>query len=332
LKVKKRIEPIMKNRIGAAWDLTGRNPLEVAKTAALRSLAVVVMISASALQAQPANTVQPSSATGPRFELASVKPCGTDTAFVGGGRTSSPGSLVLNCQTVRDLIRRAYLMYRDGRPNPDPFYLEPISGGPGWVDSDKYTINARAEIPQSQGMMAGPMLQALLEDRFRLSIHREKKEVRLYELTVAKGGPKLQVTNEGSCIPFDPAQPPAPPTPGQRASCGIIAADPKGGVIAHGLTMAGLCRQLSATLGQYVIDKTGLAGAFDIHLDLSRSDLVPSTYGLQAQVDDGAASAPPSDPVSAVTSAIRKLGLQLVSTKGPGEILVIDRVERPSEN
>jgi uncharacterized protein (TIGR03435 family) len=323
----------MKNGTLVRLSFTTKVTQAVSGTAFGVSL-VLGTVGPPAIRAQT-SPVQSSQSARPRFEVASIKSCKSDTApaFVGGGSrsTGSPGRLVLNCETVTILIQRAYLIYRDGHPNSDPFFLVPISGGPGWVDSDRYTIDAKAEGSQSQAMMMGPMLQALLEDRFRLKIHREKREVPVYALTVAKGGPKLQATKEASCIPFDPAQPPAPPARGQRSSCGVIAPDTNGGLVTYGQTMAGLCLSFSGLFGRPVIDRTGLAGAFDIHLELSPRDLIPVPPGPQVQTDP-TATAPMSDPLSSVRFALQKLGLQLESTKGPGEALVIDHVEKPSEN
>jgi uncharacterized protein (TIGR03435 family) len=315
-------------------NFTNKAALLFAGTAALGASIAAEMIGAPAIQAQT-SSIQSVPAVKPRFEVASVKLCKADTApaFVGGGsrNTSSPGRLILTCQTVTRLIQTAYLMYRDGRPNSAPFFLVPISGGPGWVDSDRYTIDAKAETPQSQGMMLGPMLQALLEDRFHLKIRREQKEVPVYALTVAKDGHKLQATKEASCTPFDPAQPPAPPSPGQHASCGVVMPGADGKLVTYGQTLAGLCPYFAGPLGRPVIDKTGIVGTFDIHLELSPRDLIPAPPGPQVQTDP-TATTPTPDPLSSVRFALQKLGLQLESTKGPSEALVIDHVERPSEN
>jgi uncharacterized protein (TIGR03435 family) len=222
-------------------------------------------------------------------------------------------------------------MYRDGHFNPGAYFLVPISGGPGWVDSDRYTIDAKPESPESHDMMMGPMLQALLEDRFQLKIRRESKDIPVYALTIAQGGPRLQATKEASCVPFDPAQPPAPPAPARRSACGVFTPDTNGGIVTYGQTMAGLCLRFSGVLGRPILDKTGIVGAFDIHLALSPSDMVPRPPGLQVQTDSTAAD-PASDPVSSFRFAMGKLGLQLESTKGPGDLLVIDHVEKPSQN
>lgn len=262
-----------------------------------------------------------------RFEVASVKLCNTDTALVVGGGRNSPGRLFLNCQSLRGLILRAYSMYKDGRPNPDMISPNAILGGPAWIDSDRYMIQAKAGSPQPEGMIMGPMLRALLEKRFRLRIHRDSREIPVYTLVVAEGGPKLRPTKEASCTPFDPAQPPSPPRPGQRASCGVVMPAASGGLITYRQTIAGLCRYFSAPLGRPIIDKTGISGAFDIQLDLSPRDVLPQPSGLPAEADS---SAP--DPAASVRFALRKLGLKLESSKGTGEFIVIDHVEKPAAN
>ena len=88
---------------------------------------------------------------------------------------------------------------------------QPIKRSPAWLRSDRYTIDARAAGPESIAMMRGPMMQALLEDRFKLKIHREDREVPVYELTLAKGRSKLRRAKEGSCIPQDRREPTAVP-------------------------------------------------------------------------------------------------------------------------
>src|SRR5580698_1221154 len=86
-----------------------------------------------------------------------------------------------------------------------------ISGGPDWINSERYDIVAKADGSASGKQMTGPMLQTLLEDRFKLRFHRETKLLPVYELTVAKGGTKLKRSKEGGCIPFSMDSPPLPP-------------------------------------------------------------------------------------------------------------------------
>jgi uncharacterized protein (TIGR03435 family) len=93
----------------------------------------------------------------------------------------------------------------------------PISGGPGWIKSERYQITAKAEGNASSATIRGPMLRRLLEERYRLKIRSEIKEVPVYALTVAKGGFKLQPLKEGSCAPIGD---PADLEPGQKP-CGM---------------------------------------------------------------------------------------------------------------
>jgi uncharacterized protein (TIGR03435 family) len=293
---------------------------------------VVGIINAPAIRAQPAPS--------PKFEVASIRPC-EDGDFAGrsaGGpgsgspASSSPGRLTVPCRTVKRLIERAYLEFADGRVHVWPEQIS-IEGGPAWINSGSYRIEAKAEGPQSRGTMNGPMLQALLEDRFKLKLHRATREVPVYALTVVKGGPKLQPFREGSCHPFNFDNLPHPPEPGQPDPllCGISEVTAKGYDL-YRTTMAEFSREFSARLDRPVIDKTGIAGMFNIHLELSVTDL---GYPADPRSSDPAAPAAPADPSSvfdAVRTAVQKLGLKLDQAKGPGEFLVIDSVERPSEN
>ena len=225
------------------------------------------------------------SATTPKFEVASIRTCkaediapaaGTKGGRAGAGRVSgSPGRLSVECRTVASLIRDAYLSYPSGEAWPKPVgSLTPVApvsdrlrgqevkGSPAWVNADRYTIEAKAEGPQSLEMMRGPMMQALLEDRFKLKLHREIREIPVYELTVDKGGPKLKVTQGGSCIIMDRDHPPPGPDQPFPRICGGFFGDDL-----NGSTMVNLCRQFSVMMDRDVIDKTGITGVFDIHLE-----------------------------------------------------------------
>jgi uncharacterized protein (TIGR03435 family) len=235
-----------------------------------------------------------------------------------GDGAKSPGRVLSPCDTVMDLIRTAYVEFANGHHNS----LErvPISGGPAWINSDRYQINAKAEGNVSQAMMAGPMMQSLLEDRFKLKIHRETREVPAYELTAATGGPKLRPSKEGSCIAFDFM---TPLEPGQKP-CGIPLTGMKGPNLTteiHG-SVDDFSKLLGVTLGRPVINKTGITGVFDFRLEFAIDE---STTGIRPPSDD------PAGP-SIFTALRKELGLKLDRTKGPGEFLVIDHVEKPSEN
>jgi uncharacterized protein (TIGR03435 family) len=181
--------------------------------------------------------------------------------------------------------------------------------------------------------MLGPMLRRLLEDRFKLQVHWETKDVPAYALTVSMRGPSLQAAKSGNCVPadgekFDP--------PKGRHFCGLLIRSVKPGVSPasfYGASMEDFCRGLSVMLDRPVIDHTGIAGVFDIALDLSLADLFPIMRGAnQAPADSGA---PPSAAEPAGTSvfeAVQKLGLKLVKTRADVNFLVIDRMMKASEN
>jgi uncharacterized protein (TIGR03435 family) len=177
------------------------------------------------------------------------------------------------------MIRQAYLTFADGRQNPLAGTV-PIQGGPDWISSfsDRYEVNAKAEGTPTQEMMGGPMLQALLEDRFKLRIRRETRAVPVYVMTVAKGGLKLKEVEEGSCDPMDLTRPERPAfsspdglteilQPGEKTTCGRGVHSSLGPddltMTVHGLamTLAEFSNLIAFDVGRRVIDQTG-AGAF----------------------------------------------------------------------
>jgi uncharacterized protein (TIGR03435 family) len=183
-------------------------------------------------------------------------------------------------------------------------------------------------------MMNGPMMQALLEDRFKLKMRREIREVPVYDLTVAKGGPKLKPF-DGSCTPFK-TFPPPPLAPGQPAICTPMELRLKGPALGtavvemHLRSVEYLSEILARVLGRLVIDKTGIAGNFDFYLEFAVDQ---STAGIVAA--PGAPRPGPDDPPggpSIFTEVQNQLGLKLEPARGPRQFLVVESVERPSEN
>lgn len=281
----------------------------------LRSWAIAVIFTAPVLLAQS-----------PAFEVASIRRCEATASDRSSGLRFSPGRLTVTCSPVKFLIQSAYA------PSPDASI--PISDGPAWLDSDLYDIEAKADNNPSRETMSGPMLQALLRERFKLRTHWETKEIPVYDLTVAKGGPKLQAFKEGSCVPADkPANPqqPSASTPGKRPTlCGSFSIGLKGTNLTldvHKRSMTEFSRQLH--LDRPVIDKTGIAGLFDFHLecaiDGTTAGFFPPGFPVPAPSDS-------PDGASIFTAVQQQLGLKLEPAKGPGEFLIIDSVERPSEN
>jgi uncharacterized protein (TIGR03435 family) len=245
------------------------------------------------------------------FEVASIKPNtdGNPNKNIG----VSPGGRVrVTDLPVRFLIRFAF--------NVQDFQ---ISGGPGWMNADSYDINAKA--PENITIQqARPYLQSLLEDRFKLVLHRQTKDVPVFELLEAKGGLKIGPPKDGSCVVPDPKNLPRPGEPLPHF-CGSTNYQ-KNVIGAYGVPMQRFVAVLSTVLGRTVIDKSGVTGLVDVHLEFTPDE-----------ISTGAAAEPSPPPAAADSPSIfiavqEQLGLRLQANKGPGDLLVIDYLERPSEN
>ena len=244
----------------------------------------------TALCALAVGQVQPAR---PEFDVAAITPHPGLSNNI-GIQPLPGGKLVVEFCSLRDLIRSAWAVQ-----------TWQIAGGPQWIGSDRYDIQAKAEGNPTPDAMTGPMLQALLEDRFRLVFHHETRQLPAYELTVPRAA-KLRPSNGDACAP-DPS----------RKPCGFhgFGIDgPNRRLEMTGATMAELAEVLSRSeLRRTVIDKTGLAGRFDISM---------------AWAIDG----PSQDLATIFTAVQEQLGLKLEPTKGPVDVLVIDRAEKPSAN
>ena len=209
------------------------------------------------------------------------------------------------------------------------YHVQPfqIVGGPEWTRSDQYEIDAKATgNPGHAQLML--MLRSLLEDRFQLRIHRESREMPVYALVPARGGLKLPPPRDGSCAE-EQAPPPALGDPTPKPRCGGMDVPLESGawhMRGGKVPMAEFVRALSGMLGHTVTDQTGFSGVFDVDLHFRADDTIagfppPPLAAISAE------TASPS-----IFNAVQQLGLRLESTKGPVEVLVIDHVEKPSEN
>ena len=250
-------------------------------TPAIRG-AILAVLAAGAAFGQP-----PSS--GPAFEVASVKHAvdrmkGKDFRIAGG-------RLTVTNQALGMLIRQAY--------GVAPYQ---ISGGPAWLDADKYDIDAKAAgDPSREQVMA--MLQTLLTERFKLKVHRESREGSVFALTVAKNGAKLKEPKDGEESFVRTAR----TGPMDQDAVTLILQGQKA-------SMPAFIEQLSRQLGRPVLDRTGIQAEFD--------------YRLEFAADDTHADSFPT-----LFAAIQEqLGLKLEAARGPVEILAIDHAEKPSEN
>jgi uncharacterized protein (TIGR03435 family) len=358
----------MRKEIGEALNRWRKAALFTAGIAALAIPVVVRLVDASPIPPTkiapiappqaPQNASRPADI--PKWDVVSVKPCESQAgAGAGRGERSSNGPpppapfifsadrMTLNCRSVRILLRSAYRTYLDdstgmGLSPMDAVLMgagnrkNPTDGVPDWVDTDLYTIEARAERVTDRALMQGPMLQAILEDRFKMKVHWEAREIAVEALVVAKGGSKLKPFVEGSCVPIGirpfTMEPPSfqPPPPGQHYCSyggGIRGPDAVNAVFDfEGITLDQFAKLFLSGGPRFVIDKTGLAGKFDIHLEQaipeeSRQRLAEIGQELRPS------TAPPHEE-----ALEKQLGLKLEKTKGPVEFHVVDHIERPSAN
>ncbi len=260
----------------------------------------------------------------PKFEAASIKAT-EDPGF----RTVRPlpGRLTANAP-VRMLLQNAYSVQ-----------AYQIVGGPAWLDSERYAIEAKAagSVDRAQIFL---MLQSLLEERFQLKVHRETREMPVFALVASKRGIKLSAPNEGSCVDPDPTATPAwaggrmpPPgtSPPMKPRCGTIGfgLQPAGAQMRGGkIAMPEFVRSLAMAMGRPVIDRTGRTGLFDVQLDFTPDESTP----LMPPPPPGASGSSDTAGPTIFNALEEQLGLRLESSKAPVDVIVIDHVERPSAN
>ncbi len=341
----------------------GHAPVIHAQSPAPQFAQTATPIPNAQMQRTPVTTPQSPTTVAPKFDAVSIRPC--EPRSGGGGRgpnggagivpspRTSPGRLNFACVSVQELIGRAYIQFADGRIH-SPLVPPTIEGMPDWVrinpgpafnPANRFTLEATAESTPSQEMMMGPMLQAVLEDRFRVKVHNEARDVPAYALTVAKNGPKLTLLPGGTCSNPDLTKFPAEyPPPGQvRCEHGDGRKGPNIAFAGQGESMADFARRLSNIVGRLVLDKTAIAGSFDFEFEYGPDENTPP--GLRnmdperfcAGTNVPVCKTPTlgeSDPAgpSIFTVLEKRFGLKLEPTTGQKEFLVIDHVERPSEN
>jgi uncharacterized protein (TIGR03435 family) len=234
-----------------------------------------------------------------RFEVASIKPSKSESWKL----NFTPTGLSAKAVLLRYVLQEAYGIYDSHM----------WSGGPAWIDSAKFDIEARYENPQAQPTreQRKVMLQQLLADRFKVVVHHEAKEFSVYALVVAKNGPKFRESKPESIL--HDSLDGAPQCLVPRTNIGLLAY--------QGCVMHDLVARLSgdSDVGRPVIDKTGLTARYDFELHWMPDD---PTYA--AKVDPGTPSI--------FTAMQEQLGLKLEPAKAPLDTIVIDHAEMPSEN
>jgi uncharacterized protein (TIGR03435 family) len=265
-------------------------------------------------------------ASGPSFEVASVKPnkSGDGRIMLGmqpGGRFTATNV------PLRALIRQAYQL-QDFQ----------IVGAPDWINNERFDIVAKAEgdVPPAQPGTVGPMqlmMRNLLAERFKLVTHQESRELPIYALVLARSDGKVGShlnPSQVDCAARMAAErgrgmpPPGPPSPGQRPECGLRIGP--GTMAMGGFPLQQFAQTLSQFVQRVVVDKTGLTGPYDLDLTWT-PDQRP-----QGPPPPGAPPLPPIDPdgPSIFTAVQEQLGLKLDPQRGPVDVLVVDSVDRPT--
>jgi uncharacterized protein (TIGR03435 family) len=275
---------------------------------------VVLVVTAITVAVMPLASQAP--VQKPSFEVASVKPSVPGSRIV--RFSSSGGRFSTTMTTLRILLQLAY-QPQDG----SAFIDSRIIGAPGWVDTDLFDVEAKTEEASSGPIPKDklqPMLQSLLEDRFQLKAHWEMREMPVYLLTVGKGGSKLKLSEDQS--PYGP-EPPNTPIE-QRRGMMRRAGD---AWIGNAVRVSAMASFLSGETGRPVLGKTGLEGMFDFKMNW-----VPPSRPAPGVSAGPEALPQASDPGASIFTAIQELGLKLESAKAPLEVLMIDSVQKPSEN
>jgi uncharacterized protein (TIGR03435 family) len=229
-------------------------------------------------------------AQSPEFEVASIKP--TRSGVTERSFTPSPGGrLTTSNATVKSLIAFAYQVMP-----------EEIVGGPAWLETDGFDIEAKAPDPKVTPAQFRQMIQSLLARRFRLAIHRDAREGSVYALVQAKNGSKLVEARDDNA----------------EVSMRIEGPGQMTGVKA---TMPMLANTLSRPLRRKVIDETGLKGSYSF------------TLRFAPEAKPGRPESAPETDVPTIFNALREqLGLMLKPGKGPVDVFVVDHAEKPAAN
>ena len=359
--LKKRVAAIMVNRLGSRLNLARKAALALAAILAIALPLLVGMltapIGASALgMAQDVATTTGQSPSA-KFDVVSIRACSeatrsgsavpSTTRGLRGGvapwaAQTSPGYVYWDCVTLAQLVDQAYagsdhpLLNTTagwpGSPWDTSFRSKHVRGGPSWVETDKFTIEAKAAVAITDAGLSGrpsrnlvtlpgamsQALRAMLEDRFQLKVRREREQQDLYALKVAKGGlNKQKITSPppGDCITIEEysalARQGRAPGDEQRI-CGHMLSTLDRGLIFSSFTLQKLAEYLSTSMERYVVDQTGLNGQFNFVLQLDPDD---HTRGDDFYI-----------------RALERLGLKIETTKGPAEYLLIESVQRPKPN
>ncbi len=243
----------------------------------------------------------------PSFDVASIKESHETPPFRLGVEVLKGGRLHAENVTLRFLIEIAYQV---------PMLKGFVSGGPEWLDKQRYYIDAKGSLPDDlpRGERMRRMLRDILADRFQLRMRHETKEMPIYALVAAKGDAKLTPAAERDCS--------------ESRACHGLHGGRANGLTGNMLNMQDLAEELTTWTDRAVVDATGIKGNFDITIPGWSDPMAPVSMGVAS----GREAAPDPSSPDLFTTLQRTLGLKLESRKGPVETYVIERVEKPSEN
>jgi uncharacterized protein (TIGR03435 family) len=266
----------------------------------------------------------------PKYDVATIKPTAASDGNV--RFLFTPDGISLSGVPIQMLLREGFHVEDDH-----------IIGAPGWVKTRRYDIQAKVspeDAPKLDKLKFDErrsMVVPLLVERLNLKYHHETRELAGYTLVVAKGGPKMKLSEVQPPPPDDkPSDPGAGPKPGEAAQRPqqrrMLRMMNRGHLEAEGSSTEMLAHVLSGQLGRNVADKTGLTGSYDYTLQWTPEDAPPPAPG---GADGGPArNENSSDAVgpSIFTAVQEQLGLKLESTKGMADVIVIDHIDLPTEN
>ena len=300
-------------------DHEGWQPFFVSFVSFVARFSVALVASVQVLDAQTPPLSQPL-----QFEVASVKPnrSGDFRRAIGPG----PGGFTAMNSSLRELVAMAFGVSQS-------FAAINVVGGPSWLDSERFDIDAKTGVERLPVEQISEMLRALLVERFQLKAHRETRERDVYALVIAdpnRGtGPRLKPATYDCAARFaalarkETPQPlPEPGPDGRRACTGQTR---PGSLFTTGFQINFLADSLAPFVNRVVLDRTGLKGGFNLDLEWTPEQAGPPRPDVPS---------PPIDPngPSLFTALREQLGLKLDPAKAPVEIVVIDSAERPTPN
>lgn len=270
--------------------------------------------------AMDAGSLPPAGAALPKFEVVSVRPNKSDRMQM-GIRFTADGAAFSGIP-LHMMLREAFNV------SDDRLIVEPE-----WVKTARFDIEAKVA-PEDMAALKGlkgpgrfAMLLPVFEERFGLKFHHETRDLTVYTLVVAKGGPKLTVADPNNTYP-NGVKPPE-----GASGAGLMRMGP-GDLLGQGVSVAMLVQQLSTTLGGKVVDKTGLTGKYDFDLKFEPDEVSGSKMSLpDGGAAPGMATPPPSGGGPSLFAALdEQLGLKLEAHKEPTDVIVIDHIEQPTAN